>query len=422
MINFCIKRNQIVFLGVSLGALGMGTLHAGLFTAGYEAASPVQLVRQFVEEQIDDPLNPIHAYNIGIALQQQKKYAQAGKHFALAADLYPAGDAGLIPVHFSAGDSAAADLLEQLQKQPDLKGASLDGALETATKASTQYGAVLELDQEHVQARERKKIIDRLHALLQQRKNQEEEKKEEQKKQEGTEQNDSEKNTENDSEKNTENDSGQQDDQNHSDSPQQKSGKDTKPQNTQNDSKNNNSEKKHDRDTSKANQHENTERTTERDTKQSQQDDPEEQHNDADRSAEQQDAERDRQENDTPAQEEPQPGAEEDKNTSKQSAHETKNDAEARSDGDKSEQPNESAVQESAGISEQELTGEDDKQSEQQLSGMPAQQYDANTELAKKRGLVLLDKLQQDEAALHKAQLLRQSAAKQRENKGFNQW
>ena len=50
------------------------------------------------------------------------------------------------------------------------------------------------------------------------------------------------------------------------------------------------------------------------------------------------------------------------------------------------------------------------------------EKYDANAEMIKKRAMVLLDRLQQNEAALQKQQLLKKSAAQMGEGIRYNQW
>jgi len=370
------------------------------------ALTPAQVAEHFTAQQIDNPLNPLYSYNNGIAALQQKKYMQAEKHFSLAADLYAAGDAGLIPVHCSWGDAVATQLLEQLQAQAELKDAALDAAIAKASEAGAQYEAVLGIDPQHAPARERKKIVDRLRALLEQRKKQEEDKKEEQKQQNQKNNQPEQKNNQQEQENSQQNkENSQQEQDGQSGSQQQDSGQQKKQDKKQKSDQPQKSDQKKDapgQNSPSDSQDDAGQKQDEQDAVQENQQDQQDQKDDAGKESEQ---ERPGQEQEQPAQA---PSEQQESQSANAGGAEQKNEQTA--------EGTESAYGE-ASSEQAETSGEEQKEG---LAPVP--QYDANADMAKKRGLVLLDKLQQNEAALQKAQLLRQSAVKQRENKGYNQW
>jgi hypothetical protein len=376
-----------------------GVVEARGWFGTVSALTPAQVAEYFTTQQIDNPLNPLYSYNNGIAALQQKKYMQAEKHFSLAADLYAPGDAGLIPVHCSWGDAVATQLLEQLQAQAELKDAALDAAIAKASEAGAQYEAVLGIDPQHAPARERKKIVDRLRALLEQRKKQEEDKKEEQKQQN---QKNNQQEQEN-SQQNKENSQQEQDGQ--SGSQQQDSGQQKKQDKKQKSDQPQKSDQKKDapgQNSPSDAQDDAGQKQDEQDAVQENQQDQQDQKDDAGKESEQE----------RPGQEQEQPAQAPSEPQESQSA----NAGGAEQKDEQTAEGTESAYGE-ASSEQAETSGEEQKE-----GVTPVPQYDANADMAKKRGLVLLDKLQQNEAALQKAQLLRQSAVKQRENKGYNQW
>jgi hypothetical protein len=356
------------------------------------ALTPVQVAEHFTAQQIDDSLNPLYSYNNGIAAQQQKKYTQAEKHFSLAADLYAAGDAGLIPVHCSWGDAVATQLLEQLQAQAELKDAALDAAIAKASEASTQYEAVLGIDAGHTPARERKTIVDRLRALLEQRKKQEEKKKEEQ-------------NQQDQQNNQQEQENSQQEQDGQSGSPQQNSGQQKKQDKKQKSDQPHKSDQKKDAPGKNSPSEAQDDADQKQDEQGGGQESQQDQQGQKDNAGKESEQEQPGQEQEQPAQapSEPQESQSANAGGAEQKDEQIAEGAEA-AYGEASSEPTETA-------------------GEEQREGItPMPQYDANADMAKKRGLVLLDKLQQNEAALQKAHLLRQSAVKQRENKGYNQW
>lgn len=391
-----------------------GVVEAHGWFGNVSALTPAQVADYFTTQQIDDPLNPLYSYNNGIAALQQKKYMQAEKHFSLAVDIYAAGDPGLIPVHCSWGDAAATQLLEQMQAQPELKDSALDAAIAKAGEAGAQYEAVLGIDERHTPARERKKIVDRLRALLEQRKKQEEEKKEEQDQQ--------------NQEKN------QQDQKNN-----QEQNKDNSQQNKDN-SQQDQCSNQQDQDKQSGSQQQDSDQPKKQDKKQksdqpqksdqkkdaSAQNSPSDAPDDADKKQGEQEAgqesqqdQQDQKDDVGKESEQERSGQEQEQLAQAPSEQQESQNVNTGSAEQKDEQATEGAEAASGEASSEqaEISGEEQKEG---TTLMP--QYDANADMAKKRGLVLLDKLQQNEAALQKAQLLRQSAVKQRENKGYNQW
>ncbi|MDQ5890861.1 MAG: hypothetical protein QG604_735 [Candidatus Dependentiae bacterium] len=351
-------KNIVYCVAVSMTVVGCG--FAGL-------------TDQFLAEQVDNPLNPVTSYNLGIAALDQKQYANAERHFSLAVDLYDRENTGIIPAYFSWADTASLQLIEMLQEQKELKDAALDTAIKRAVDAGNRYGNVLVFDAEHTAARERKKIVDRLRALLEQRKKQQEEEKKEENKSE---------------DKNQQSDESQEGDKENQGDNQ----KDDQPR----DQKEGGSKRQ-----------DGKQKPSEGDQKQ------DESH------SQQQKKESEEQQSSGDKQEEEQPAKSEEKEGSGQTGEdqtgEEKTGEEKKQDVGAEESQKTSGEQEGA-VSEEEL-----KEAMEQAMAAP-QQYDANAEMVKKRAMVLLDKLQQDEAALQKQQLLKKSAQKAAEHVRYNQW
>lgn len=326
---------------------------------------PAGTYRTLLHQQVDDPYNPGISYNLGIAASQQKKYAQADGHFSLATELYERDEPQLLPVYFSWADGAAHQLLDVMQKNPNIKGKQLDDAIDRAGRASERYGNVLVLDEDHQPAEERKNIIDKLKKVLEQKKRQEEQQKQE-------------------DEQKKEQDKNQKGEGGDSDAQQNKDKQQDKDQQSQDgdDAQENSGQKSQGGKADDASQ----DGQKEQDKKQSQQGD------------EQRDGGKDKDEKELDPSSQPSPEAW----AGKQGEEEAGNE----------EQDSGLGKEEEAGKQGEGETGAAGAQTSEQIAD----------EMARRRAVVLLDKLQQDESSLQK-QLLRTKSQNQQSIYGrYNQW
>jgi len=335
----------------------------------------------FLAAQVHDPLNPIISYNLGIAALEQKNYTAAERHFSLAVDLHDRQSKAIVPSYFCWADTAALQLLGMLEGQKELKDEALSNAIKRAVDASNRYGNVLVFDAEHAQARERKKIVDRLRALLEQQKKQQEEQKEQEK------QNKQEKKDPDSKEDQQQQDGSQSEDQKQSGEKQQ--------QEKPGDQTRNDDQK------------------------------PE--------SGPEQDGGGGEKKQSKKSQEQSQTGREEEKQEETQSeGQESASEAEPeKMSGQEKEGENKAASagegpqedkQEKAAAGDENVSTQALQEDATESAGTAMAEYDANAEMVKKRAMVLLDRLQQNEAALQKQQLLKKSAAQMGENARYNQW
>ncbi|MDQ5940639.1 MAG: hypothetical protein QG632_365 [Candidatus Dependentiae bacterium] len=340
------------------------------------AGSAQASTAHFLAEQLDNPLNPVTSYNLGIAALEQKQYPAAERHFSLAVDLYDRQNNAIVPAYFCWADTAALQLFGMLKEQKELKDEALNTAIKRAVDASNRYGNVLVFDAEHEAARERKKIVDRLRALLEQRKNQqEEEKKQEQQNKQDKQENE---------DKKDKKDKPEQDRQDKSqDENQQGDGEQDQQQNDGQQSQDGKENKKNEKGADKNKQPGKDQQKQSCQEEQRQGTDEKEQPCSADK-------------------------AEEEKTGNQEQGAGNRED----------EQKQQPAV----GAADENVSSEAPAEGEEQMVAAAPQEYDANAEMVKKRALVLLDRLQQNEAALQKQQLLKKSAAQVGENKRYNQW
>lgn len=341
----------------------------------------------FIKAQIHDPLNAVHSYNLGIAALHAKKYEEAEDHLSLATELSDRESADIIPAYFSWGDTAALRLIDALQKEAELRDAALDEALRRAVDAGNRYGNVLVFDENHAQARARKKIVDRLRALLEQRKKQQEEEQKQKEQQQKQEQ-----------------------DQQKQEKEQQKQKEEQKKQQKE-ETKQQKEEKKSEKEEKKGEKKAQNQEAGQKEEPQKQGETGQ-----GKKSDDQQQGGQDQQDKQA-AKGDPSPEvpASNKKDTSDKEKSEAVGDeqpaGDAAAEGDRRPEhaEKEAAAEESPDAAAQAGAGE------------PAR-YDANAEMAKKRALVLLDSLDRDEAALRKQQLLKKSAEREVGHARFNQW
>ena len=343
-----------------------------------------------MQEQIDDPLNPVLSYNLGVAALEKKDFARANNCFSLATDLYERDDAGMVPAYFCWADTAAQQLLGVLQKEKELSQAAVEEGLRHAVDASNRYGNVLVFDEHHQQAKERKEVVDKIRAFLEQRKKEKEEEKKQQDQQKQDKQNQ-------DKQKNQNNGQSQGQDQQQNDSSDQQ----------QRDAGKNGQKGTKDQKREQSPEQQQKDEQDQSDGGKQQQEQPQE--------AEGNDAGQDQQQ---PQDEQKQGQGDQNQQGGEQQEQKDGGDAGGES-GDDTEQEQQAAQAMAAQEHEQ---GEDGEQAGQQESAAVAAQYDANAEMAKRRALVLLDKLQQKESALQKEQLLKKSAQQGAEAGRYNQW
>ncbi len=349
----------------------------------------------FLAEQLDNPLNPVTSYNLGIAALEQKQYPAAERHFSLAVDLYDRQSNAIVPAYFCWADTAALQLLGMLHEQKELKGEALNTAIKRAVDASNRYGNVLVFDAEHQAARERKKIVDRLRALLEQRKKQQEE----EKKQEQQDKQDKQKGED----KKDKKDKSEQDEQDKSqDENQQGDGEQDQQQNDGKDSQDGKENKKNKQGADK--------------NKQSGTDQQKQTSSGKERKEEKPGNEEKKQ---SGQEEEGQGADEKEQSAGADKTEEEKPGDQAQGIGNRED---EQKQQPAVGAADENVSSEESPQNGQEMAIAAPQEYDANAEMVKKRALVLLDRLQQNEAALQKEQLLKKSAAQVGENKRYNQW
>jgi len=375
---------NMFFLFLLVGALNVDCMA--------ELLSPDQARVYFLSQQVHDPANPVFSYNLGIAALQQKKYSDAERHFSLATELYDRSDKSIIPAYFSWADTAALQLIDALRDQKELKGAALDAAIARATDASNRYASVLVFDAEHAPAQERKKVVDRLKQLLEARKQEEKEEekhKDQQKNQQQDQQKNDEQNSSNQSDDEQQQDGDQNQDKQNKDAGQESSNK-----------KNNNEQKKQSSDQQKKPKND----TSDDEQSQSPEEQQQNEKSSSDEEKEQLDQEKDAAEKNKSDQQNDTKSGENDRDSAAGNAE--KNDQE----------------QEAAGSPLEEQAQDKEAEGAEQPVVAPAKQYDANTEMAKKRAMVLLDKLQNNEAALQKAQLLKKSGQQGVGHERYNQW
>jgi len=318
------------------------------------------LKEDFLKAQLGDPLNGIHSYNLGMCGLEQQSYEEADRSFSLAVDLLPREKESIVPAYFSWADTAALQLISLLQKESKPTGPELDKALQRAVDASNRYGNVLVFDEVHKEARARKKLVDKIKAFLEQRKKQEEEqKKEEEEKQ---------KNQQDQQENKQDKGDGQQD--------QKQDGAPEKAGDSPEDKQQKDGDKKEGDAPEKPSDKEAGENTQKQGGSEKKQDD----------------ASKDQQEAGRPE--------------SSALRQPSEHNEQPRSEADKADGEGEESVAEHMAAEAEE----------------GAAQHDPNALLAKKRALVLLDKLQNEEAALHKQQLLKKTARQAGVQGQYNQW
>ncbi len=349
----------------------------------------------FVAEQIDDPYNPVLSYNLGIAALNSKKMSDAERHFSLATELYDRTDTRIIPAYFSWADTAALELIAALRDKKELKGSGLDRAISRATDASNRYGNVLVFDANHTAAQERKKIVDKLKSLLEARK-------QEQKEQEDQ------KDQKKDQQQNSGNQEQDRDDQEQDPSGNENDSSQPEGSNNKNNTNSSHQDKKQPSSKQEQSEQEQSEQEQSEQEQSSSQDDKNTQSdasNAQDTNAGDTDDHADSDEHGS--------NSDEQQKGDQQTANELDHTPSAT---DREEQ--EASAGQDVGTQDDALAPEE----QQPPVVAKPREYDANAEMAKKRALVLLDKVQHNEAALQKAQLLKKTNQQGLGNERFNQW